>query len=280
MSDRDAAFEAYFAARSDALRGTAYLLCGDWHRAEDLVQQTFTKLYLVWRRIQRHEAMDNYTRQTLIRTFLSERRRGWFRLESVDATPYERSAPTTRKSNDPWPEGQSDRTATTGPRADRSVTLMNDLSSMVPGGFTTPDLKYPDGRAMRWPQTQYASNDGEQDSWEYRALIPVQQANRVGTLLARSTTPDGKPATAPCKLVQRADTGTCTVVDVNGRKVGVLTTKTGDQWAAYRHPDGTVVHVSQSRKSDNPKYPALTAPIFTPEQLAELATSEKLKISE
>ena len=83
MSDRDAAFEAYFAARSDAMRGTAYLLCGDWHRAEDLVQQTFTKIYLVWRRIQRQDAMDNYTRQTLVRTFLSERRRGWFRFESV-----------------------------------------------------------------------------------------------------------------------------------------------------------------------------------------------------
>src|SRR5882757_10245180 len=83
MSDRDAAFEAYFMARSDAMRGTAYLLCGDWHRAEDLVQLTFTKIYLAWRRIQRHEAMDSYTRQTLVRTFLSDRRRGWFRHESV-----------------------------------------------------------------------------------------------------------------------------------------------------------------------------------------------------
>ncbi|MFC9689213.1 SigE family RNA polymerase sigma factor [Kribbella sp. NPDC056951] len=93
MSERDAAFEAYFAARSDAMRGTAYLLCGDWHRAEDLVQQTFTKIYLAWRRIQRHEAMDNYTRQTLIRTFLSERRRGWFRFESVGDTATDRPAP-------------------------------------------------------------------------------------------------------------------------------------------------------------------------------------------
>ncbi|GLZ29594.1 RNA polymerase sigma24 factor [Lentzea sp. NBRC 105346] len=89
MSDRDAAFQAYFAARSDAMRGTAYLLCGDWHRAEDLVQQTFTKIYLAWRRIQRHEAMDAYTRQTLVRTFLSERRRGWFRHESVGEPPTE-----------------------------------------------------------------------------------------------------------------------------------------------------------------------------------------------
>lgn len=93
MSDRDAAFEAYFAARSDAMRGTAYLLCGDWHRAEDLVQQTFTKIYLAWRRIQRHEAMDSYTRQTLIRTFLSERRRGWFRHESVESEATDRAAP-------------------------------------------------------------------------------------------------------------------------------------------------------------------------------------------
>ncbi|GAA0583695.1 SigE family RNA polymerase sigma factor [Kribbella sandramycini] len=95
MSSRDAAFEAYFAARSDAMRGTAYLLCGDWHRAEDLVQQTFTKLYLAWNRIQRHESMDNYTRQTLVRTFLSERRRGWFRFESVGASPSDRPAPAS-----------------------------------------------------------------------------------------------------------------------------------------------------------------------------------------
>src|SRR5689334_5544942 len=93
MSDRDEAFQAYFAARSDAMRGTAYLLCGDWHRAEDLVQQTFTKIYLAWRRIQRREVMDSYTRQTLIRTFLSERRRGWFRNESVGAPVAERAAP-------------------------------------------------------------------------------------------------------------------------------------------------------------------------------------------
>src|SRR4051812_36112745 len=94
MSDRDAAFEAYFTARSSAMRGTAYLLCGDWHRAEDLVQQTFTKIYLVWRRIERRESMDNYTRQTLVRTFLSERRRAWFRHESVGSPPSDPAEPS------------------------------------------------------------------------------------------------------------------------------------------------------------------------------------------
>ncbi|MBM7490391.1 RNA polymerase sigma-70 factor (sigma-E family) [Micromonospora luteifusca] len=83
MSDRDEAFAEYFAARSDAMRGTAYLLCGDWHRAEDLVQTAFVKLYRVWNRISRHEVLDSYVRQILIRTFLDERRRGWWRRERV-----------------------------------------------------------------------------------------------------------------------------------------------------------------------------------------------------
>ncbi|MEO6082852.1 MAG: SigE family RNA polymerase sigma factor [Umezawaea sp.] len=81
MRDRDAEFAEYFAARSGAMRGTAYLLCGDWHRAEDLVQVTFTKLYLAWRKIARHEVLDAYTRQILVRTFISDTRRGRYSRE-------------------------------------------------------------------------------------------------------------------------------------------------------------------------------------------------------
>ncbi|MET7672497.1 SigE family RNA polymerase sigma factor [Micromonospora luteifusca] len=92
MSDRDEAFAEYFAARSDAMRGTAYLLCGDWHRAEDLVQTAFVKLYRVWNRISRHEVLDSYVRQILIRTFLDERRRGWWRRERVGVDNAEQMA--------------------------------------------------------------------------------------------------------------------------------------------------------------------------------------------
>ncbi|MEW1588924.1 SigE family RNA polymerase sigma factor [Micromonospora vinacea] len=93
MSDRDTAFAEYFAARSGAMRGTAYLLCGDWHRAEDLVQTAFVKLYRVWNRISRHEVLDSYLRQILIRTFLDERRRGWWRRERVGGEDAEQVAP-------------------------------------------------------------------------------------------------------------------------------------------------------------------------------------------
>jgi RNA polymerase sigma-70 factor (sigma-E family) len=93
MSERDEAFAEYFAARSDAMRRTAYLLCGDWHRAEDLVQTAFTKLYLAWDRVSRHEVLDGYLRRTLIRTFLDERRRGWWRRERVSDVPMDGAQP-------------------------------------------------------------------------------------------------------------------------------------------------------------------------------------------
>ena len=68
-------FVAYYTARGDMLRRTAYVLCGDWHSPEDLTQVAFTKLYRAWRRIERRDVLDQYARQVLLRTFLDQRRR-------------------------------------------------------------------------------------------------------------------------------------------------------------------------------------------------------------
>jgi RNA polymerase sigma-70 factor (sigma-E family) len=93
MSDRDRAFAEYFAARSGAMRVTAFLLCGDWHRAEDLVQTAFTKLYVHWNRVADHEALDPYVRKVLIHAFIDDGRRGWWRRERPQDVPIERVAP-------------------------------------------------------------------------------------------------------------------------------------------------------------------------------------------
>lgn len=85
-------FVEYVNARALPLRRTAYLLSGDWHAAEDLVQQTFTKLYLAWRRIDRGGSIDAYARRTLMRTFLDSRRRFWTR-EHPHAEVPDHSAP-------------------------------------------------------------------------------------------------------------------------------------------------------------------------------------------
>jgi DNA-directed RNA polymerase specialized sigma24 family protein len=45
MRTHDDDFVAFYTARARALRNTAYLLCGDWHLAQDLTQTAFTKIY-------------------------------------------------------------------------------------------------------------------------------------------------------------------------------------------------------------------------------------------
>jgi RNA polymerase sigma-70 factor (sigma-E family) len=90
--NRDAEFSAYYAARGDHIRNTAYLMCGDWHLAGDLTQLTFTKIYRRWRHIERHDALDQYARRVLLRALLDERRRPW-RREYPTGDPAELDQP-------------------------------------------------------------------------------------------------------------------------------------------------------------------------------------------
>jgi RNA polymerase sigma-70 factor (sigma-E family) len=83
-------FASYVAVRRVALRRTAYLLTGDWDRAEDVVQDALTRLYVHWRRAQRAESVDAYCRRALVNAFLSETRRPW-RRERVAADVPERT---------------------------------------------------------------------------------------------------------------------------------------------------------------------------------------------
>jgi RNA polymerase sigma-70 factor (sigma-E family) len=73
---------AFVQARYVHLRRTAYLLCGDWHRAEDLVQTSLARVVASARR-RPVESLDAYTRQTLLRVFLNDSRIPWRRRESV-----------------------------------------------------------------------------------------------------------------------------------------------------------------------------------------------------
>jgi RNA polymerase sigma-70 factor (sigma-E family) len=67
-------FAEFAAAALARLRRTAFLLCGDWHTAEDLVQATLTKLFVSWGRISRREELYGYATRTLLNTYLADRR--------------------------------------------------------------------------------------------------------------------------------------------------------------------------------------------------------------
>ena len=83
----DAAFSEFVAARQGHLRRIAYALCGDWHRAEDLLQTALTKLYVAWPRIRHDGSEEAYVRQIMVRANIDESRRPWRRERPSDVLP-------------------------------------------------------------------------------------------------------------------------------------------------------------------------------------------------
>jgi RNA polymerase sigma-70 factor (sigma-E family) len=67
-------FRDFAMARAGQLFRIVYLMSGDWHEAEDLVQTTLTKLFVAWGRVRRRGSVDSYARRVLVSTYLSQRR--------------------------------------------------------------------------------------------------------------------------------------------------------------------------------------------------------------
>jgi RNA polymerase sigma-70 factor (sigma-E family) len=92
-------FAEFAAAASSRLRRTAFLLCGDWHTAEDLAQATLAKLFVSWRRINRRDAAYAYATRTLVNTYLAGRRTkraGELLTDRPPERPVEQQAPELR----------------------------------------------------------------------------------------------------------------------------------------------------------------------------------------
>lgn len=91
-ASREQGYVEYVAARQDHLRRIAYAICGDWHRADDLLQTALTKLYVAWPRVHRDGREDAYVRTILVRADIDEHRRPW-RRERATEHPPESAAP-------------------------------------------------------------------------------------------------------------------------------------------------------------------------------------------
>lgn len=92
MSNDRAGFEAFVSARTPALTRTAYLLTGDAHLAEDLVQSALLKAAEHWGRI--HTSAEAYVRRTMYHHQVSWwRRRGDVHEHSIEGYDAEHRAP-------------------------------------------------------------------------------------------------------------------------------------------------------------------------------------------
>ncbi len=78
-------FRRYAVEHAATLRRSAFLLCGDWHLAQDLMQMALIKIYRSWSRVQKEDSLTNYGRTVLLRTWLDEKRRPWRRSERTEA---------------------------------------------------------------------------------------------------------------------------------------------------------------------------------------------------
>ena len=90
----DNGFEGYVRARGDTLRRFAYLLCGDRHLGEDLVQEVLIKAHRRWSKSEA-EQPDRYLRTALVRTHVS-----WLRRRSNNESPSSEAAAETTVAPD------------------------------------------------------------------------------------------------------------------------------------------------------------------------------------
>ncbi len=126
MSQRDDGYRDFVSSRLDRLRRTAFLLCRDWHLADDLVSITLTKLYRHWSRARAADNLDAYVRGMLTNAWLDERRRPWHRESTVEELP------EVEVSDEPPPDqAELSRLLTALPPGQRAVVVLRfycDLS--------------------------------------------------------------------------------------------------------------------------------------------------------
>ena len=188
-----------------------------------------------------------------------------------------------------WPNGQTDRTASSGPRYDRGVSLDELVEEIVPEGYATPtDLTASEGFALRYHQAQfrdYVNGDPNGDQvWEYYASLPVTKDGGAGTVFVMVVTPgDGGLSGEGCAFadVLWDEASACEDVTVGDGTVGLATGAEGSafsQWAGYRHADGTVVYVAQALVDNRSGLTPLAQLPFTQDQLATLATDPRFHL--
>ncbi|GAA0323504.1 SigE family RNA polymerase sigma factor [Streptomyces polychromogenes] len=124
-------FREFAAGRSGPLYRSACLLAsGDVHLAEDLVQETLGRMYLLWGRISRIDNPAAYAQTVLVRAFLTHQRRRSAGERPVGEFP-ESGAPQAG-----------------GPDPELRVTLLQALGQLAPKDRAVLVLRYWEDRSV------------------------------------------------------------------------------------------------------------------------------------
>ncbi|MCW2791470.1 MAG: polymerase sigma24 factor [Nocardioides sp.] len=154
---RDDGFSAYVVERRGHLWRTAYLLCGDPHRAEDIVQTALAKLYVAWPRASRLDSVDAYARRIVVNSHLDDVRRPWRRERAVE-------------------DGQLDRPAPAGVSAEDSDALWTALRGLAPGQRRVVVLRHLWGLSVDETAADLGISPGTVKSQTSDALAKLREA--------------------------------------------------------------------------------------------------------
>jgi RNA polymerase sigma-70 factor (sigma-E family) len=158
LRKREAEFGEYVAARADGLVRFAYLLCGDWHRAEDTVQRALTKLYLAWKRLDHTDAIDAYVRTIVVRVLADESRLARYRRERLGGAMPE-PVPTLDQSG----------------RADERVAILAALRRVPPRQRAALVLRYWEGLSVEQAAYVLGCSPGTVKSQTSRGLETLRR---------------------------------------------------------------------------------------------------------
>jgi RNA polymerase sigma-70 factor (sigma-E family) len=144
-------FEEFAHARLPQLYRAAWLLCGDTHLAEDLVQEALAKVYTRWMR-RLAPPIENpaaYAQTTLVRTFISQRR---------------------RRSSHELPSGALPEAVSVSGDVDLRMTVAAALASLPPLDRAVLVLRFLDDRSVADTATQLGVSEGAVRNRSMRAL--------------------------------------------------------------------------------------------------------------
>jgi len=148
-------FTEFAATELTRLRRTAYLLCGDWHAAEDLTQIALTRTLLAWRRISRQENAHAYAHRTLVNAYLGQCR--------------------TRRSGE-IPVGRLPEQPERPSTADLRVVLLAALASLPPKARAVVVLRYWEDLSIEQVAGIMRCSSGNVKSQSARALQKLRDA--------------------------------------------------------------------------------------------------------
>jgi RNA polymerase sigma-70 factor (sigma-E family) len=156
-------FRTFAQGIAASLHRTAYLLSGDWHLADDLVQETLAKAFSHWRKVQKADSPTAYVRRILI----NESRSGWRRNRRRTADS------GVDMADIPSIGDMSDRVVN---RAD----LLNALRSLPERQQATVVLRYLEGLSERETAAALGCTEGTVKSQTSRALTRLKAVLNQG----------------------------------------------------------------------------------------------------